>query len=688
MPDPLYQTLLEFHYSSHIFAAILFLAAAALHSPTRHGWLPGRSVQNAALVTGLIHLLLPLHVLLGWPSELAAALEVMMLYCWIYSLLKLLEAVTGRQVPRLVRLVPAVLALVAMGIALAATFPLPETPLLAVLEPEAKLAPLLLCIVILILLEQLFRNADSSGRHQLKFIGIGLLSLTSFELYCFAYTNQFGGLEASYSQARGSVHLIAAIIIGLGALRSTPGSGFAISRTMTLYSTSILLAGIFLLIMALAGYYLQLRGDNWAEALQLVLMIFSVSALITLFSSRRSRANLQVFISKHFFRHKYDYRHVWLNLIHTLSEPIVEGDFMTRAIKATANVFDSPGGVLWLKNDSGYYETVADWNMPFDKTIQQPADCEFINLLWQHEWVFAPGSHNNPSFDTENGHLPEWSTHTPSLWIIAPLLIANELTGFYMLAKPANSQNLIWEDLDVLKTVGRQLASHIVRQKSAEQLAEAKQFDTYNRLTAFIMHDLKNLIAQQALVVKNANKHKENPAFVEDAINTIDNSVQRMSYLLKRLQSSSKGSNQKSVSIEKVLQETIRKATDRQPIPTLRSEATNAKVVTDREELIMVLMHVIRNAQDATDTSGFIDVALRAENDEVMIEVEDNGCGMNKEFVKNRLFKPFESTKSSQGMGIGAYQVREFIQNMGGDVQVDSAPDVGTTVLITLPAAS
>ena len=102
----------------------------------------------------------------------------------------------------------------------------------------------------------------------------------------------------------------------------------------------------------------------------------------------------------------------------------------------------------------------------------------------------------------------------------------------------------------------------------------------------------------------------------------------------------------------------------------------------------MILMHVIRNAQDATDSSGFIDVSLLLDNNQVIIEIEDNGCGMDEDFLRKRLFKPFESTKSSMGMGIGAYQVREFIQNMGGQIKVTSELNIGTNVCIMLPISN
>jgi putative PEP-CTERM system histidine kinase len=200
------------------------------------------------------------------------------------------------------------------------------------------------------------------------------------------------------------------------------------------------------------------------------------------------------------------------------------------------------------------------------------------------------------------------------------------------------------------------------------------------------MHDLKNLIAQQELVVKNAAKHKNNPAFVEDAIDTIQNSVARMSALLGKLQQRS-NPDRRAVGLQDVLLEAVRKCQQLAPKPALRIEDAGLRVVSDRDHLVMILSHLIKNAQEATGDDGYVDVRLKRSGDSALIEVEDNGSGMDPDFVRNRLFKPFESTKMGKGMGIGAYQARQFVRDLGGEVQVMSTPDVGTTFSLTLPLA-
>ena len=674
----------QLDFSSHAVACLLYLFAAILLSGKNGAENFFRPFQIACAASSAGQLAVCLYKL-SWLGELSLALaELSVLGVWMYALLELIARSTGSGIALRYKLLVLVVWLVSVLVYLQPLLPVPAV----VPSVQTVVGPLLATLLIVVLIEQLYRNSAPAHRHNLKYLVVGLLAIMCFDLYSMAYFSLFQANNPNSAAADGLVNMLAGVVFVLGALRTEPEQRIAISRSMAFYSTSLILSGAFLFAMSMAGYFVAARGAAWSAALQLVLFVFSFVALALASLSRTVRARIRVFVNKHFFRHKYDYRYVWLNLIRTLSDTTERDDFYVTSLRAVGEIFESDSGCIWLVNDNGQFDAVGSWNMDIPEGVEVTVHDEFIAPLRNQEWVFAPGDSTNSLHDPYIDSIPEWIYRIDDVWVIAPLLIGSDLTGFFILGKQRSSTSLIWEDLDVLKTVGRQLASYIVRQKSAEQLAESKQFDTYNKLTAFIMHDLKNLIAQQALVVDNANKHKENPAFVEDAIRTIDNSVTRMNHLLKRLQSSGRATPQRSVSIRSTILDAIKKSADRQPIPILSTGEADAPVLADAEQLVMILMHVLRNAQDATANDGFIDVAIIPGSGSVAIEIEDNGVGMDQEFIKNRLFKPFESTKSSMGMGIGAYQVREFIQAMGGQLKVSSEVDVGTNVCIELPISS
>jgi putative PEP-CTERM system histidine kinase len=248
-------------------------------------------------------------------------------------------------------------------------------------------------------------------------------------------------------------------------------------------------------------------------------------------------------------------------------------------------------------------------------------------------------------------------------------------------------QPLSWEDLDLMRTAGRQAASYFALESAADALVRERQFAAFSRFSAFMMHDLSNILAQQRLIVENAARHRHKPEFVDDAISTIENTVRRMTRLLDQLREGAASSAARRTVLVNVAERAVRNLSDRRPIPELVAEdlAVAAHVAPDRLE--NVLEHVIRNAQDATPADGSVRVVVRSEEREGVIEVVDTGAGMDAEFVRDRLFRPFDTTKGAKGMGIGAFQVREFVRAAGGDVKVTSAPGSGTAFVIRLPRA-
>ncbi|NNJ93026.1 MAG: PEP-CTERM system histidine kinase PrsK, partial [Gammaproteobacteria bacterium] len=230
---------------------------------------------------------------------------------------------------------------------------------------------------------------------------------------------------------------------------------------------------------------------------------------------------------------------------------------------------------------------------------------------------------------------------------------------------------------------------YMVLEEAANALAEAQQFEGFNRLSAFVIHDLKNLIAQLSLVTSNAARHKHNPAFVDDVIVTIENSVGKMNRLMLQLKSAGMNEKRQAVDIVSVVKEVINEKQRQLPKPRLLNLLTNSvPLKAETERLSAIIGHIIQNAQDATPDNGSIDVLIEESNNYLQLTVRDNGSGMDESFIQKRLFKPFDTTKGLTGMGIGAYESREFIQSMNGEIQVQSELGKGTDFVIRIPLDS
>lgn len=552
---------------------------------------------------------------------------------------------------------------------------------------------LAVAIMVLVLLEQIYRNASAQGRYGLKFLAIGLGGTYAYDLFMFSQAELLQGLPLETWGARGFVAALLVPTIAVAARRNPHWSlDVFVSRQALVFSTMLIAAGLYLVVMALGGYYVREVGGAWGVAAQIVFLAGAGVVLTVLVFSGTIRRRLLVFLSKHFYRNKYDYRVQWLRFVETLSAT-EEGDPRRRSVQAVAQLFESPGGALLEFDDRGQVAMpVAAWPMPLaDLRGMEPiaGHAPVVDFVRERGWVIDLAEYRRAPEVYQNLELPGWLAAGIRFRMLAPVLEGERLLGLLLLYEPPPPFDLTFEDRDLLKTACRHVATLVAQHQADQRLAESRQFEAYNRLTAFMMHDLKNAIAQLQLVVSNASRHKRNPEFVDDALATIGGTVERLNNLVGQLRAGGNGRRVSEVDVAGLVRDALLGCAGRRPPPRLDGELPAAAcVVAERDRLLAVLEHVIRNGQDATGEEG--DVALRVDADsrQVVITISDTGSGMSPEFVRDRLFRPFDSTKGAKGMGIGAYQARELARSLGGDVEVDSRPGSGTRFRITLPRAA
>lgn len=545
-----------------------------------------------------------------------------------------------------------------------------------------------LSIIGYLLVYQFYRNSSTDERWQVKFFCLGVGSLFVYDLFVFSLGVLFRGLTEDLWYARGVVNAIVAVFLAISVVRMrVPNSEVAISRKIVFYSTGMLAVGLYLVAIAVGGYFIQVVGGDWGTFALIVFLFIAVMAMFTVLFSGQARARLRVFLDKNFFHYRYDYRKEWLNLTESLSDRGNDETLPLRALRAVSKIVQSPGATLWQLSPGGYVVSGA-WNMSdYAGQVERGGDpfCQFIQ---SKEWIIDKDEYQRDSDKYGRLVLPAWFSSDTKAWLVLPLMHNEELTGFMVLARSMAMTELTWEDRDLLKSVGRQIASHLALHESAQELAQTRQFEAYNRLVAFLMHDLKNLIAQQSLVVRNAAKHKDNPEFIDDAIATVDNSVNRMNRILDQLRRGDQGGDVRIFGLTKLVHHVIEQTSERQPVPELIIEKSDVRLKVDRERMVMVLIHLVRNAQDATESDGSVTLYVSADPSRAIIEVRDTGSGMTTDFIRDRLFVPFDTTKGVKGMGIGVYQAREFVHSSGGELQVDSHEGRGSTFRLLIPRES
>jgi len=185
-------------------------------------------------------------------------------------------------------------------------------------------------------------------------------------------------------------------------------------------------------------------------------------------------------------------------------------------------------------------------------------------------------------------------------------------------------------------------------------------------------------------MLKNAERHRDNPEFQKDMLMTVEHSVERMRKLMMQLREGATPlDGPRGIDLADVIRriQTAKSGQGRD----VELAIEDRLVARGHEERIeRVIGHLVQNALDATEQSGRVWVRLARQGTHALVEVGDSGHGMSPDFVRERLFKPFQTTKPT-GMGIGAYESFQYVHELGGKLSVESAVDVGTQVNLLLP---
>ncbi len=548
---------------------------------------------------------------------------------------------------------------------------------------------LALSILGLVLVEQVARNTRSSHRWQLKHIWLAIGGLYAWDL-CLFSIGMLGGRVEEFWMARGFVNALLGGLLAIG-LRRISASGWEsaafLSPRVVFFNATLLAASLYVLAMAAGSYFVRKLGGSWGGAGQLLFLAAGALVLAIAVLSEQFRAWARVRLAQHLFPYRYDYRDEWQKLTRALSQsgevPVYE-----RIAQVMAGFVSAAVGGLWLRDAEGAYVPAGGELAPPGAPAPHEADCrEFLDCLLEKEWICDLDEFRSPQERVPPVKPPGWMLENTRLWLVVPLICERVLVGFVVVGQPLAAVRLAWEEIGLLRAAGRQVASFLAFEQAAKRLAEAHQFEAMNRLSAVLMHDLRHLIAQQALVVQNATRHRGNPQFFDDAILTIDNSVKRMTRLMDELRSGVLEGESHRVELGELCLEAVRRCAGRRPIPVLEMQERGIEVLLQRERLLQVLEHIIRNAQEATASGGDVSLQVRRAGSSAVIDVIDSGVGMDAEFIRTRLFRAFDTTKGDSGFGIGAYQAREFIRRCGGNVEVESTLGKGTRFSIHLPLA-
>jgi hypothetical protein len=554
----------------------------------------------------------------------------------------------------------------------------------ATLLPPARAAAivqLLTTVGILAGLEACLRTSWGESRRRVKYLALGLGGIFLIRFYVLSQVLLFQTVTPIHFKTMCATLFLANLFLALPIARDQlKGAALSVSREMVYRSVVVVVLGLYLFTVGVLGslltYFAIPEETFWAS----VVVFVSALGLTATLLSDDLRRRLQRFIALHFYRSKYDYRQQWIAFTNRVSSVITAGEIARQLIDAVAEASGAVTAAIYL-TDTG--------------------DA-------RHRLHANVGPHDFPLMIERNDTLPAWlkSTSFPTLLpddvieslgmppATAATAVAlrwrQALIGFIVMGPDCTGKEYMIEDFEFLATVAELASASIMTARLSESMTQARELETFDRVTATVLHDIKNSVAALSLLSRNAARNFDDPEFRRDTIMTLERTVDRMRRLIGKL--SSPVDDPLPLQTEPIeLGELIAEATTPLAIDSrvrlVRDLGEVVKVNGDREALLRIIENLVTNAVEAIDGEGTVSVRLSEESGRAVIRVRDTGCGIPPDFVQRQLFTPFRSTKKG-GWGIGLYQTKQVVERHFGDIRVESVEGLGTTFTVSLPLSS
>lgn len=539
----------------------------------------------------------------------------------------------------------------------------------------------------LVLLENTLRFSKGHKRWQIKYVIFGVGGILFFFIYYFSQVLLFSMIKIELIRALSIVILFSVSVMTVFIVRHRLlNVDVFVSRYIVYNSVTILIVGTYFILVGLIVYGIRYFNLPFNYSLTTLIVFLAIFVLLVLGFSVSIRRKIQLFLNRHFYKHKYEFRDKWMESIEKISSKTSVDKICQTLIDMILETMGAKEVYLWLYNPvSKSFKTVnIGLSAEYESIESDHPLVDFINRKkMPFNMVDALKEMTNEESARTLGKLLDATGGV----LCAPLNAGGVIEGFVIQGEDISGESYRVDDFEFLTAVTTQAAVQLKNINLSQELIKVKEVDMFNKMSSFIMHDLKNLTNSLSLVSQNAAKNMDNPEFQKDAVRAIDNTVTRMKNLIEKLSSAPRKIDLKkeTVDMKSLIHSSMKKimGSEKKIVCTAHLNELPMAYV-DPHGIEMVLINLLTNAYDAVENNGIISVESFCENDNIKIIICDNGTGMTKDFIENSLFHPFKSSKKT-GFGIGLYQSKMIIEAHGGNIDVKSEKDKGTSFTISLP---
>jgi putative PEP-CTERM system histidine kinase len=547
-------------------------------------------------------------------------------------------------------------------------------------------------VLVLMNLERTLRFSVGTARWQVKFLILGIASIFGARIYTGSQVVLFSFLEVEVQVVNMGALLIGEILIGRSLGRAKLlHFDFYPSHSVLYNSLTALLVGIyFISVGVVARTFFYLRG-SLEPVVTTFFVLVAILGLAIFFFSDHLRLQRKRFVSRHFKRPRYDYPRVWASFTERTASLTSVSGLCSNVVRMVSETLEVLSVSIWLWDEqeevlslggstalsSGKGGTPSIGGKGAGGLIQaicqegQPVDFRESTDGWKEELKnFLAGPLEETKMD-----------------LCVPLCAAGQPVGVLTVGSRVADETYPFEDRELLKTIADQAAANLLTLRLGERLQQAKEMEAFQAMSAFFIHDLKNLASRLSLVTHNLPVHFDNPEFRGDALKTISQSLDKINGMCNRLSLLSQKLELRPQEMD--LNEMAKRVLSPlggllKTTPVFDPQAL-PKVMLDAEQFPKVLTNLLLNANEAIlKTGALIRVSTAPQGNWAVLSVTDDGCGMSPDFIDRHLFRPFQTTKK-QGMGIGLFHSKRIVEAHQGRIEVESEEGKGTTFRVMLP---
>lgn len=522
-------------------------------------------------------------------------------------------------------------------------------------------------------IEATLANAVHFRRWQIKFVLLGAVSILAAQLLHSSHALLYRSLDMDLAGLRALALLAGAGLMWYSDLRRGPETRVLFPKRLAIRSVVLVTAGLYLLVLGLMGEGVKIFGDALGRLVLVALSFLVGLGLLVLFLSDKVRRKVRLFLQLNFYGEKYDYRIQWTRFTERLTSARSRTDLYQAVLSACCETFGTIGAALFLYDHDRHVYALA-FALEMDRQDRDfGADSSLVAKLRSGRVL---------SMDDASAEERDSSPWLKVARCAIPLRHEDVLDGFVLLGPPLNrAEEYDEEDFELMDAMATHISSALLNMRVLEQLARSRDMEIMGKVSAFVLHDLKNHVYTLSLMTDNARKFIANPEFQKDLVEALGSTVGKMKILIAQLKGLPDRQTLKREPVR--LLGLAREATRLLGQDRFEYVGEDVEVLVDGEEMGKVILNLCLNALEASRPDQVV-VIEAGQDPDPFVRVVDQGVGIAESFVKDGLFEPFKSTKT-KGMGIGLYQCKQIVEAHGGRIEVRSSPGAGSEFLVRLP---